>query len=144
MYQNTKEGIPLNYTKTKEIKKFFRRLKRQLPYVFRTRKIFLDSLKNGITNYCQEHPDTSMDEIYGQFGTIDELAEIYIENIPKDTLSKFIIFNKLIRYACILVTITFAAWCIQFVYSVRKSAVTEIEIQTIVYPEVLDENTRKE
>ena len=66
------------------------------------------------------------------------------ENIPKDTLSKFIIFNKLIRYACILVTITFAAWCIQFVYSVRKSAVTEIEIQTIVYPEVLDENTRKE
>ena len=85
-----------------------------------------------------------MDEIYGQFGTIDELAEIYIENITKDTLSKFIIFNKLIRYACILVTITFAAWCIQFVYSVRKSAVTEIEIQTIVYPEVLDENTRKE
>ena len=85
-----------------------------------------------------------MDDIYGQFGTIDELAEIYIENIPKDTLSKFIIFNKLIRYACILVTITFAAWCIQFVYSVRKSAVTEIEIQTIVYPEVLDENTRKE
>ena len=92
-----------------------------------------------------------MDEIYGQFGTIDELAEIYIENIGDIyvyiyiyTLSKFIIFNKLIRYACILVTITFAAWCIQFVYSVRKSAVTEIEIQTIVYPEVLDENTRKE
>lgn len=79
-----------------------------------------------------------MDEIYGQFGTIDELAEIYIENVPKDTLSKFIIFNKLIRYACILVTIAFAAWCIQFVYTVRQSVVTEIEVETIIYPEIPD------
>lgn len=79
-----------------------------------------------------------MDEIYGQFGTIDELAEIYIENVPNDTLSKFIIFNKLIRYTCILVTITFAAWCIWFVYTARQSAVTEIEVETIIYPEIPD------
>ena len=79
-----------------------------------------------------------MDEIYGQFGTIDELTEIYIENVPKDILSKFIIFNKLIRYVCILVTIAFAAWCIWFVYTARQSVATEIEIETIIYPEIPD------
>lgn len=79
-----------------------------------------------------------MDDIYGQFGTIDELAEIYIENIPEDTLSKFILFNKIIRFTCILLTTAFAAWCTWFVYTVRQSTVTEIEIETVVYPEIPD------
>ncbi|MCI9174931.1 MAG: hypothetical protein HFH49_08295 [Lachnospiraceae bacterium] len=125
----------------KQIRKYYRQLKRNLPYIRHTRNLFLRSLKSGINSYLQEYPHASMDEIYAQFGTIEELTEIYMDNVASDTLSHYMIFNRVARYCCVLLVIAFASWCVNFVYTARKSIVTEIEIKTEIYEEVPDEIT---
>lgn len=115
----------------KPLKKYYHQIRKRLPYIpHKRKKEFIMSLKAGIENFQQENNDVSMEKVYKHFGTVEELTEIYLENVSQKDLSKYIVFNKIFKCTCASLVIFFISGCIYFIHTTQSSVVTEAEVQT--------------
>lgn len=112
------------------LKTYCRQVKKVLPYIPYRKNQFMMSLKNGVENFLQENNDADINEIYNQFGTPEELTEIYLEDVCQRDLAKYIAFHKIFKYTCSLLVVICISGCIYFIYHARNSVVEEAQVQT--------------
>lgn len=86
----------------KELKTYYRDIRKVLPCGwFQSRRLMKD-LRCAVSQYLQEYPNATFQDITGRFGTARQIAEAYAEQLSPEKLRKNISIRK--RILAILAT----------------------------------------
>ena len=86
----------------KELKTYYRDIRKALPCGwFHSRRLMKD-LRCAVSQYLQEYPNATFQDITNRFGTAQQIAEAYAEQLPPEKLRKNISIRK--RALAILAT----------------------------------------
>lgn len=86
------------------IMKYFRSLKKKLPYIPKEKRKFTSLARKSLKSYLEEHPSATMDDIYAEFGTVEQLCEDYMGHMTQEQLMDGVRYIKKVnRYLLLLV-----------------------------------------
>lgn len=77
----------------KELKNYFREIEQQLPGGCKKNKILRD-LRLSVDNFLQENPDATLGAVVEHFGTPQQIADAYTEELPAHELQKQLKIKK--------------------------------------------------
>ena len=73
----------------KDIRKYKRTTKRLLVCPRDYRQQFLNDMERDLCQFMEENPSAGYSDIVAYFGTPEELAQTYLDNIPQEELIKY-------------------------------------------------------
>ncbi len=121
----------------KAIKKYMRAARRLLicPKGYRSR--FARDMKKDLEQFIQENGSVGYPDILRYFGTPDELAQTYLDNVPQDELAEYRIKRRFhITVLSIVLAALFIAITVFLYYEFNENEVIYID-QSI---KILDES----
>ena len=65
-----------------EVKQYLKRLSKALPHDIPDRKRLLSDIEHNLRTYIQEHPSVTWEEVIGEFGRAEELADSILSGLP--------------------------------------------------------------
>ena len=78
----------------KELKTYYRDIRKALPCGwFHSRRLMKD-LRSSVAQFLQESPNATFQDITNRFGTAQQIAEAYAEQLPPEKLRKSISIRK--------------------------------------------------
>lgn len=81
----------------KIIKQYFRQVKRLLPVFKRQRRTYLEQLHSDVTAYLFLHPETDLKTLQERFGTPEEIAASFLDEMPTEKIiHKFHLWKRVI------------------------------------------------
>lgn len=86
----------------KELKHYYKEIKKNLICPYSTKKKILRELKENIDNYLLEFPNSDIEEIKEHFGTPENLGEFLLE---QDSAKKALNNNYFVKIIIILISI---------------------------------------
>ena len=119
---------------TKSIKKYLRTINKTLPLTRKKRKDVMTHFSKGVWEYYAEQPDMTMENIYQEFGTVEEVVDSLIAEIPSEYIIKNIHTKRIAITILIGIIIALVIYSIVYRIQVYYSVPTEVEIETIIYP----------
>lgn len=116
----------------KQLTTYYRNIQHHLPCNRKVKKKIIDRIKGTINIYFQENPTTDFNSIQEHFGTPEQIASAYIEEMTTPELVKsFRIRQKIIGLVCTAIAIGAVIWI-----AVVASAVVNESTQTNGYYDV--------
>lgn len=117
-----------------DTKKYLRNIKKLFPIYGKKEKEFLHSIQHQIGNIdnCQ------YDNLVEELGDPTDIISSYYQQIDKDYLMKKLNIKKIIKFACILITIFVLLTCLWRVYVLNK-AYEEFQKQNFYFEETIEE-----
>ena len=99
----------------KELKTYYRDIRKVLPCGwFQSRRLMKD-LRCAVSQYLQEYPNATFQDITNRFGTAQQIAEAYAEQLSPEKLRKNISIRKrIVTIVAISCALAVAIW---FVYT---------------------------
>lgn len=95
----------------KELTRYYRSISRYLPIKNAQRQQILEQIRHSVENYLGEHPEADMAALTAHFGTPQEIAASYVENMtPEEILKKFRIRRTVLIVICSVVVVAFLIW----------------------------------
>lgn len=88
----------------KALKFYLTNIFRKLPDSSKKRRKFIHLLKQNILDYINEKSINKIEDIYMQFGTVDEIVEAYLDDISYKYLRERIKITRM-QKACMYITI---------------------------------------
>ncbi len=125
-----------------EINEYIKNIKKQLLYGTKESKLFLKELKQNILDFAYENKNTDMTAIRQQFGTEEEVANAFLENIDIKAVKKKITIKRLIA---VLVVAIITVWSIAMIIATidtKKATTTYIDRNTVVEEAVSFNNAK--
>ncbi len=116
----------------RQVKRYLRQIQRLIPSDCIGKKDVLQTIRHRIDAYLSEHPDADMSEFMGEFGTPEELAESFL-----DEMSGVELMTDLNRRRCntictggclVLIAALFAAYALYIDYSTSVDVIESITI----------------
>lgn len=86
----------------KEIKKYLKKVKLLIICDFATRRKFIGDLKNNILDYSETNDVQSIDDVYKQFGTPEDIAKAFFQDIDIKKVKMKMNFTRVILIAVII------------------------------------------
>lgn len=86
----------MNSNNEKEIKKYLQSIKNALPVTYRKRAALMKHFSKGVQEYCLEHEEFTMYDIYCEFGTVDEVAEALMNEMSSEYMVRHIKAKKIL------------------------------------------------
>lgn len=125
---------------SRQAKRYLRQIKRLIPSNCIGKKDALRSIRHRVDAYFTEHPDTNMSEFMQEFGTPEELAESFLDEMPGAAL-----MTDLNRRRCINICIggsfvLIAALLTSYAWYVKSTTAVGI-IETLIIYEDTDESS---
>jgi hypothetical protein len=71
----------------KDIKKYLRDIKKALPVSYKKRQEIMHHFSNGIYEYCFETENITIEQIYQEFGTVQEAVTSLVCEIPSEYIT---------------------------------------------------------
>lgn len=132
----------MNKNLDKAIKKYMQATKRLLICPKDYRSQFTDDMKRDMEHFIQENEPKGYSDITCYFGTPAELAQTYLDSVPKDELAKYKIKRKAyITILSIIMVILLVSTIVLSVYKIHNShRIRVIYIEDSI--EILEENTQ--
>ncbi len=132
----------MNKNLDKAIKKYMQATKRLLICPKDYRSQFIDDMKRDMEHFIQENEPKGYSDITCYFGTPAELAQTYLDSVPKDELAKYKIKRKAyITILSIIMVILLVSTIVLSVYKIHNShRIRVIYIEDSI--EILEENTQ--
>lgn len=118
----------------KQLKKYYRDIRRYLLCERTKKRALFHALKNDIEAFLIENPSADMEALYQQFGTAKDVAEAYMEEMPQVNLIRSIKGHKTIHIITTLLIVAILTFTISLIYYVRQHSNDIVEI-TIEYEE---------
>lgn len=84
-------------------KLYFREIRRLLPCSHRQKKRQLAELEQSVQTYLRDHPESTKETLYTQFGQPNTIAAMYLEQIDPGTLAKMVSANR--RFSLCIIAI---------------------------------------
>ncbi len=95
----------------KELNRYCRRISRYLPMKKAQRQQIIEQIRHSAEDYQAEHPAVDMSALIAHFGTPQEIAASYVENMtPEEILKKFRIRRTVLIVICSVVAAAFLMW----------------------------------
>ena len=89
-------------TREKELRKYFRQVMNRIPGCGKWRKQFSRQLNQRISDFLEEQPDADMEQIVRHFGTPQQIAEAYVQEMDAGTvLQKLHVGNRIVRMVAV-------------------------------------------
>lgn len=90
---------------------YISQVKRKITVSSPAKKAFLHTLKQNVTTYLTEHPNTSYNCIIENFGTPQEVADSYYEMLEENEIKQHTTFRKACILACCIALLTLTVAC---------------------------------
>lgn len=128
----------MNKALDKQLRKYYRDIKKALIGNAAKRRTLLMSLKMNVENYIAENSVTDMQEILEQFGTPEEVTEAYLEQFSEVELSKKAKKFKYFYMIAVVLILGMILFFIAFIHGLRNRYVvkieTQLQVETITLP----------
>lgn len=72
----------------KELKEYYRNIQKALPCSLSQKRKFMQDIQCAVTDYLQEHPEADMGAVTSHFGTPQQIANTYAEEMSPQELQK--------------------------------------------------------
>lgn len=116
----------------KNLKKYLHDIKKSLPLKYKYRRTMIQNLSNGIEEYCSETENVTMDMIYHEFGTVEQVTDSLMNEIPTEQIIKHFRLKHFIIYTLICAVILATGYCVTLRYFIHHMpAKIEIELKEI-------------
>lgn len=121
----------MNQTR-QQVNRYLRQLKKLLPSDYPGRNDILQSIRQRIIDFLSEHPDTTTTDFEAEFGTPEEVADSFLEELS-GSMRENKMRNKSKRYAIIgFILIILSVSILSFSwYLIQHAAVETTETITI-------------
>jgi hypothetical protein len=120
----------------KEIKDYYRQIERSLPGSAKAKKHIMDSIQQSVSNYLEEKPLTELAEIRSHFGTPQQIANAYVEQLDtEEVIKKFDIKKTAICVVCGTLLLGLLMWGIGLTITLiheRKSSDGYYEVDPVI------------
>lgn len=117
-----------------DTKKYLKNIKRLFPIYGKKEKEFLHGIQQQINNIDDCHYDNLVEEL----GEPTDIISSYYQQIDESYLMKKLNIKKIIKFACILITIFVLLTCLWRVYVLNK-AYEEFQRQNFEWVETIEE-----
>ena len=95
----------------KDLLRYYRDIKRWLPCSHGLKKRILNDIQQTVSGYLTEHPEADMQAIVQRFGTPQQIASTYINEMDTQDLLQHLKQNRKIRNIVIIgLSVLVAAW----------------------------------
>lgn|GEM_PF-5831405 len=112
----------------KELRKYYREIKRNLNCSLKDKKRFMNDIKETINVYLYDNPNTNIDDIYNIYGSPTELKESFLINFDYKDINTRISVSKVIKRSIIF---AFLLIIIFYVYLLVDRTINKPTIVTI-------------
>ena len=92
----------------KERKHYIRSIQKSLPLHIKYKKYLMKKLKQSILDYEETHTHCTIEELYQEFGTVEEICESTVQEMPAEQLIKNMTRKR--RIIGILITVLILAF----------------------------------
>jgi len=72
----------------KSVQKYLRNIQKALPLTYKKRKEIMRRFSQGVYEYCSETENITMDMVYHEFGTVEEVRDSLLSEIPSNYVIK--------------------------------------------------------
>lgn len=119
----------------RELRKYLRQIKAELLCPCKERKRILGNLKESISGYLEEHPEATIESVRAFFGSAQQIAASYVEELPTpELIQKLKLRRNILRCvvaivgaAALLCTALWIATIVTALISVHNSSDPYIE-----------------
>lgn len=109
-------------TKDKQIRQYFRQIQKCIPGGAKGKKQILSNIQQSVENYLLENPDADFNTLQSHFGTPQQVAEAYIENMNADEIMGKLNTKKLVlRIAIGAVIVAILIWAICLIVALNQN-----------------------
>jgi hypothetical protein len=70
----------------REIRNYYRDIRRKLPYVPKEKKKYLQMLRQSMDSFLADRPSAAIEDIYEEFGTVEQICAEYKDNLSSEQL----------------------------------------------------------
>lgn len=122
---------------TKELKNYYRQVSTWLPCSGRQKKRIMDNIAHTVEGYLAEHPEADFAALQAHFGTPQQIASTFVDEMDTDELLNALKLRKrMIQIACACVIAVVAIWAVA-VFTLWITGMSEVMGHTVVYPPVI-------
>lgn len=98
----------------------------KIPYIPKEKKKFIYSVRLSMRSFLAEHPSASMDEIYREFGTTEQLCEDYMDNITQEQLMDGVRYTRQITKCLFMLVVLLFFLCTGYYFHMYLYAPPDI------------------
>ena len=89
--------------------KYLREIQKLLPYLSAQKKYFIAELENSVSVYLDTHTNATMASLYSEFGTPQDIAATYLNEVNPSNVSRSFSIKKILGFviaaAVVIITI---------------------------------------
>ncbi len=116
-------------------KRYLREVRRNLPCSFQTKRELLLRIRDSLTDFAQERPHASYEDITERFGAPTDVADAYFADLPAGQLRKALQTARFVRrvliVVCVLAMLLYGITLGYMIYENGKTRTTYFE-ETVV------------
>ena len=113
----------------KQCRKYIRRVLRDLPVSRKRKKLIKNKLNYTIKELYVRNIDLTMEDIYAELGTHDEVVNSFIEELDPDDVIKRYRFKRCLAAIVIVVTAFFISYTAVTTLMIQQGMVNSFEIE---------------
>jgi hypothetical protein len=121
------------HTSNREIRKYYRHIRRKLPYVPREKKKYLQMLRHSLDSFLADRPSAAIEDIYEEFGTVEQICAEYKDNLSSEQLTGSIRRTKMICGCFGLLAAALVGFAAYFAYDVYKHAPADVQTTLTIW-----------
>lgn len=125
--------------RNKQMQKYLRQVKRALPCSVTLKKQILEGLRNDVSIYMEEHPDTDGETLCKVFGTPAQIAQTYIDELPTTELMEKLRRRSKLWRAVIAILGVCALVCVLLWAGIVIAGLIEVQERSNPYYEIIIE-----
>ena len=120
----------------KQLCRYYREINGALFCTSKTRKQIMDGLKSGVSTYLNGNPGSTMDDVYATFGSPQQIAASYVEELSTPELIQKIKLRKRLIRSVIAVVSAAAIICVALWIATVVTALISVHNSSNPYVEI--------
>ncbi|MFP3154225.1 DUF6120 family protein [Lachnospiraceae bacterium ZAX-1] len=123
----------MNRMLKRHVKHYCRSIAKQLPYSGKKKQSFLNVFQKDIDNFILEKDISTMTEIYGHFGQVEDILESHFTETPYQDIKKKVKISRKIWVSVLSILAILVIGTLLFNYYLFTITPDEIVITTTIY-----------
>ena len=112
----------------KEINKYLKAIKKELPFSHKEKKKFFSSFQNDVWEFYHNNTDITIDDIYNEFGSTEDLIHSFVNILSPDSIIKHYKLKKMIKTFIIILLLLLIIMFAITEFITYMGMISEVEI----------------
>lgn len=117
----------------KSVQKYLRNIQKALPLTYKKRKEIMRRFSQGVYEYCSETENITMDMVYHEFGTVEEVRDSLLSEIPLRYVTKRFQIKRFVTCFLVFIVILLIGYGLFLRYNIYQMPVRiEVEVEKLL------------